>query len=287
MIRSAGWVGLGLWIAVLAGRVSADVTITVDPAVQYQTIRGWGATVGGEDVPQFLREQVLDTAVNDYGLTRLRLEPPGGNTYREKRWEWDNDDGDPDTINWSSLNTGPWAKKITDWVLPFKQRVEANGDPFNCYVSPSFFDGGSTGTAPAWLLNSPGEYAEYATSLLLYLKNQHGITADYYCILNEAGNNNAWTVWVVSRMIKTLGPKLQALGLPTKIQFPECMNADGTWSYIQAVQNDPDIWPYIGMLSYHLYGSNTNRPSIYRLRPDQGAADRHDRVHERDHPAPL
>ena len=33
-----------------------------------------------KSIPQYLREQIIDTAVNDYGLTRVRLEPPGGNS---------------------------------------------------------------------------------------------------------------------------------------------------------------------------------------------------------------
>ena len=270
MFRCAGTAALCALAAMLAASAWADVTITVDPNTQYQTIQGWGAIANGEDIPQYLREQIVDTAVNDYGLTRLRLEPPGGNSLVSPRWEWLNDNADPDVINWSAFNTSVWDQKITAWVLPFKQRVDANGDPFNLYVSPSFFDGGSTGTAPAWLLNSPGEYAEFATSLLLYLKNTYGITADYYCILNEAGNNNTWSASVVGKMIKTLGPKLQALGLATKIQFPECVNADSTWSYIQTLQNDADVWPYVGLISYHLYGSNTHRPDVYSFAQSKG-----------------
>jgi len=37
------------------------------------------------------------------------------------------------------------------------------------YVSPSFFDGGSTGL-PGLAPEQPGEYAEYAISLLRYLR---------------------------------------------------------------------------------------------------------------------
>jgi len=140
--------------------------------------------------------------------------------------------------------------------VPFKQRVEANGDPFDMYVSPSFFDGGSSGSAPAWLLHSPGEYAEYATAFLLHLKNTHNVTANYYCICNEAGNNNAFTAAVVGRMIKALGPRLEALGLATRIEFPECVSASASWNYIQALRDDPEVWRYVGVVTYHLYGSN-------------------------------
>ncbi|KPJ63129.1 MAG: hypothetical protein AMS15_01625 [Planctomycetes bacterium DG_23] len=252
---------------------AADVeqqTITIEPEVRYQTILGWGATTTSIEIPEMLRSQILDELVNDLGLTRLRLEPPGGNSSDHRRWEWHNDNGDPENINWSAFNTEVLDKKVSFWVKPFKERVEANGDPFNLYISPSFFDGGSTGSAPAWLFESPGEYAEFAISLILYLKNKHNITANYYSILNEAGNNNSFTPEVVSRMIKALGPRLEELGLPTRIEFPECMNANESWRYIQAVQGDAELWKYVGLISYHLYGSNSARPQIYEFAKAKG-----------------
>lgn len=245
-------------------------TVTIEPEVEYQTILGWGATAPGIQIPDMLREEILDEAVNDLGLTRLRLEPPGGNRSRERRWEWTNDNGDPDEINWSAFNTEALDKKVLLWVKPFKERVEANGDPFNLYISPSFFDGGSTGSAPAWLLQSPGEYAEFAISLILHLKNKHNITANYFSILNEAGNNNPFTPEVLSKMIKTLGPKLEELKLPTKIEFPECVNANEAWRYIQAVQGDDELWKYVGVITYHLYGSKSHRPKIYQFAKARG-----------------
>jgi O-glycosyl hydrolase len=241
----------------------AAVTVTLDTSVQYQTILGWGASSWSPPwVTPALLEEVINEAVNDLGLNRLRLEGPSGNRSNDRRWEWLNDNGDPEDINWAAFNTARLDQRVLELVIPFKNRVEANGEPFDCYVSPSFFDGGSSGEVPPWLLYNIGEYAEYATTFLLHLKNAHGIEADYYCILNEAGNNNPFTAAVVGGMIKTLGPKLEALGLRTRIQFPECVNANTSWNYIQALQNDPEVWRFIGAITYHLYGNNSARPNI-------------------------
>jgi len=242
----------------------AAVTVSIDPDLEYQTILGWGATTPWTKVPQALRDQILAEAVNELGLTRLRLEGPSGNRSDDRRWEWLNDNGDPDDINWAGFNTAKLDERLSNWVVPFKRRVEANGDPFDAYVSPSFFDGGSSGRVPAWLLHSPGEYAEYATAFLLHLRNSHDITANYYCICNEAGNNNSFSAPVVARMIKALGPKLEALGLPTRIEFPECVNARASWNYIQSVQNDEELWRYVGVITYHLYGTNDPYRSYIR-----------------------
>ncbi len=244
----------GLWPAT----AGAAVDVTLDPAVRYQTIRGWGAASGSPAwASALLRETLVREAVNELGLTRLRLELPSGNRSDTTAWEQVNDDWDPLHINWPAFNTAAVDKRVIEMVLPFKQAVEANGEPFNLYVSPSLFDNGSSGAAPGWLQNNPGEYAEFALASLLYLKNTHGIEADYYCILNEAGNNNSFNASVVAEMIKTLGPRLQAAGLATRIQFPESVNAQTAWnSYLQKVQGDDDVWRCIGCLSYHLYGTN-------------------------------
>ncbi len=253
----------GAALVCLEPLVHAAVTVTVDASVEYQTILGWGASSWGPPwVTPALLDEVIKEAVNDLGLTRLRLEGSSGNRSDNRRWEWLNDNDDPEDINWAAFNTAKLDKIVSKTVIPFKERVEANGEPFDCYVSPSLFDGGSSGEVPPWLLHNSGEYAEFACAFLLHLKNVHGIEADYYCILNEAGNNNPFTAAVVGRMIKTLGPKLEALGLRTRIQFPECVNANTSWNYIQALQDDPEVWRYVGAITYHLYGGNSARPDI-------------------------
>ena len=234
------------------------VEVTVNPATTYQTIRGWGATAHvPPQVSPALREQIFDEAVNELGLTRLRINIP--------RQEWEsvrNDDGDPYHINWAAFRSPTLDEKITELVLPFKQRVEARGEKFTAYVNPSFFDGGSSGSAPAWLLDNPAEYAEWATAILLHLRDSYNIVPDYYSICNEAGNNNAFTPERLCSIMKELGPRMQALGFTTKFETPECVNANTSWRYLSVLQNDPAIWPYIGVISYHLYGNNAARPQI-------------------------
>ena len=250
---------LAIAAAALQGTVAlADVDVTLNPAVQYQTILGWGASASSPSwASPLLREAIIQEAVNELGLTRLRLELPSGNRSDTIAWERQNDDWDPMNINWPAFSTADTDERITQMVIPFKRAVEANGEPFNIYVSPSFFNGGSSGAAPEWLLNNPGEYAEFALAFLLNLRDVHGIEADFYCILNEAGNNNPFNASVVAEMIKTLGPRLQAAGLSTTIQFPESISAQTAWNnYIQKVQGDDEMWQYVGCLSYHLYGTN-------------------------------
>lgn len=255
-------------LAALAGCVAASLeaaTVTLDPSVTYQTIRGWSCN------PSYLRgsaqqrEQVIAEAVDNLGLTRMRWQQPNGNRSNMRRWELVNDNGDPDNADMSKLNTADADKFVQGYVLPFKRRVEANGDPFELWLSPSFFDGGSTGSVPAFLLHSPGEYAEYATSFIRYLRDKYGIETAHYAICNEAGNNNAFRPAVVAEMTKVLGARMAALGLPTKGQFSDGINARVTWNYIQAAKDDPEVWKYVDVLSYHWYGGN-NQEWMARIR---------------------
>ncbi|HUT33239.1 MAG TPA: hypothetical protein VNE39_07160 [Planctomycetota bacterium] len=256
------WLGLVLCGGCLA---ASAATVTVDTSARHQAIIGWGGTASKAEAPDAVRDQVLDALVNDLGLTGQRLEPPGGNRPECRRWEFDNDDADPRHIRWEAFATEALDRRVAAAVAPFRKLVEARGEPYYLYVSPSFFDGGSSGSAPPWLLNNPDEYAEYAIACLLHLKNKHGIVANAWSVCNEAGNNNAFNPQVMARMIRALGPRLAAEGLPTKIQFSEGVNSGVTWRYIQAVKDSPDVWKHIGMLSYHLYGDRTKRPLIRDL----------------------
>jgi len=245
---------LGLLVA--AGCQAQDAVVTVDTSVRHQTILGWGKTCPWAPAPQLAREIVIDRAVNDLGITRLRYEPPSGNRPGWRCWEWLNDNDDPRAINWDALDTEALDQRARDWIVPFKDAVEARGEPFSLYVSPSFFDGGSSGTVPPWYLRDPEEYAEFAASVLLRLRDTWGVTADYYSICNEAGNNNPFTPQVVASMIRATVPRLRELGFPTMIQFPESINVAVAMRYIEAVQDQPDLWPDIGLVAYHLYGNN-------------------------------
>ncbi len=245
------------------GTAFAAETITVNPAITYQTIEAWGTAdntfgTGKLDFQKSsLRRHLIEEAVQTLGITRTRIEAQNGNFSDWKHWEELNDNSDSGVLDATRLETNSFDRKMTEWVVPMKQAVEADGGVFGSYFSPSFYNGGSTGTAPTWLINSPGEHAEYLSSYLLRLKDVYGITPNYYTILNEAGFDNTWTAAIVGAMIKTVAPRLQSLGLTSKLQFPESYGADVAWNnYISVLQADEDIWPHVGMLSYHLYSGN-------------------------------
>ncbi|MBL7037057.1 MAG: hypothetical protein ISR77_00435 [Pirellulaceae bacterium] len=263
-------------VALYADIVSGnDVTVNVDSDVHYQTILGWSAMPWYLGISPEVSDQVLDEVIQELGLTWVHWTVPSGNRSNVRCWERANDDGDPHHINWSAFGTESVDRSVTTWVLPFKQRVEARGDRFGLAITQAFHNGGSTGPVPQWLIEDPEEFAEYAVSLLLHLKKKHGVEADYYVICKDAGTpgDNPFSVEVVTRMTKAVGPRLRAAGLRTSILFPECHDANTSWRYIQAAKDDADFWPFVGMLGYHVYGDeahNSDRGNIRRFAAAKG-----------------
>jgi len=245
--------------------VAQDATVTVDSSVRHQTILGWGKTCPWAPAPELAAQIVLQRSVEDLGLTRLRYEPPSGNRPGRRAWEWANDNDDPRSINLDALSLEALDQRARDWIVPFKQAVEARGEPFSIYVSPSFFDSGSSGSVPPWYLADPEEYAEFAESVLVRLRDEHGVVADQYCICNEAGNHNAFTPAVVAAMIRATVPRLRERGFPTMIQFPESINVGVALNYIGRLEGEADLWASIGPISYHLYGSTDRLAELREL----------------------
>jgi len=246
---------------------AGDVTVIIRPDVRFQTIMGWSVMPRYPQVSAEVRDQVLDEAAADLGLTWLHWTVPSGNRGDGRSWEWTNDDGDPCHSNWPAFNTGAVDRSVRTWVLPFKRRVEQRGDRFGLMITQTFHNGGSTGRVPPWLLANPAEFAEYASSLILHLGNEHHIEVACYVICKDAGESldNPFETPVAAEMAKAVGARFKALGLPTSILFPECHDANTCWRFIQEVRDDSDLWPFVGMVGYHLYGGamrNTDRPRI-------------------------
>lgn len=232
-----------------ASAPSGPVTVTLSTEERHQTVRGWGATpdVVLTEIPASLRSLVLELAVDELGLNRLRLEPGSA-------WEAENDDADALHLDGTALDTSRVDVLAREVIAPFRSRVEARGDRFELYVSPSFFDRGGSGRAPTWLYESPGEYAEYAASLLLRLRDEHGLEADHYCVCNEPGNGNVFEPEVLGRLIPAVGRRIEELGLRTRIVFPEAINPKSARRYVRALRDRPDVWRHVGLVTWHLYG---------------------------------
>ena len=100
------------------------------------------------------------------------------------------------------------------------------------------------------------EFAENTAATILYFRERHGIDITFTTIDNEPGNFDPYTPSMQQAMIKVMGPAFQAFGLPTKIALAEGISAQRTWTYVDQMKNDSAIWPHVGLINWHLYGTN-------------------------------
>jgi hypothetical protein len=241
--------------------LNAQVTISVDPAVHYQTIEGWGD--GGSlfsmlnylvdpSIGDPLNRQTLDYLVDELGLTGSRTWEVGPRIDGTGM-----DDGNCDSINWSRFYVSPRDPVIAGYMVYFKNRITEQGFQPSFYSSPGY-PTHATDQRP-WVMNHPGERAQQIWADALWWKNNYGITINYDVIYNEPNISST----ILADDIKALGPRLIARGLSTKTQYAEAVTPQADWNYITGEQNDTTMWPFVGRLSYHNYG-NYNSPDPYR-----------------------
>lgn len=254
-------------IAALAAGIASGcshrvVSVTVDASTTFQTIEGWGNGSGnlGRQLEETYRSlgsptgdsvnfQAIDYLADDLGLTGTRIWELGARLDGAG-----NDSGDCDVIDWTRFQPGMLADVNGRYMMRFKERVIAGGSKPSFYSSTGY-SAGAVESKP-WMVNHPGERAQHVWSSALYWRDHYGIEMNYAVITNEPGSNgNSYTPGMLVDDIRALGPRLAAMGLATRIQFPEAINPRTSWHLVQATRNEPDIWPFIGRLSYHHYGA--------------------------------
>lgn len=244
--------------------------VVVDSSQTFQTIRGWGhggGILGGTEgartmldasVADPVNYEYLDYLANDLGLTGTRTTEVGPRIDGTGT-----DDGDCDVVDWNLFESDTFPAADGNYLIRYQNDILTNG------FQPSFYS--STGyptdasASKPWVMNDPGERAQQIWASAYYLKTNYGINISYAVIYNEP--SMAYTI--LSDDIKALGPRFIAHGLTTLVQYAEAVAPETDWSYITPVENDPDMWPYVGRISYHNYGTADPYRSFLR---DYGSA---------------
>lgn len=249
-------------VALLCAGGALAVDVAIDPAVEYQTIVGFG----GNDP-----RNMVDMLVNDLGMSAHRdwinceTNPTSGagwSRLRELRdagvevfigspwspaatWKW-NDNCSGTDATWNKLSNG---------VGPFNDYRHPNADPEK---------GGK-----------PNNYPAFANALVNYVKNFESNVpgAQVYAISpqNEPAFAQSYTSCVyylntntqvnqIRDIIWEIGKKLESEGLSrVKIFAAEDMlSTFGVRPYVQLAMNDPETAPYVGALAVHGYSNGIN-----------------------------
>ncbi|MCX6285496.1 MAG: T9SS type A sorting domain-containing protein [Bacteroidetes bacterium] len=247
-----------LLLSFTGGYLHAQDTIVIDTTVQHQTIEGWGHGGGvlGHVFGAFsmldtaianpANYQLLDYLVDDLGLTGSRTWEVGPRIDGTGM-----DDGDCDSINWSKFQPESFPTGLANYLNYYQERIIINGYNPSFYSSPGY-PTHATDQKP-WIMFNPGERAQQIWASALYMKDTYNLNINYDVIYNEPSGSVTSTI--LSDDIKALGPRLIAHGLSTKSHYAEAVSPLTDWDFIIPVQNDPELWPFVGRLSYHNYGT--------------------------------
>ena len=232
----------------------ADVVI--DRAQTFQTIEGWGhgggvlggttgaATMLSASLGDPVNHQYLDYLVDDLGLTGTRTWEVGPRIDGTG-----NDHGDCDVVDWNLFESDTLHTQDAGYLVYYQNRIFAEGFQPSFYSSPGYPTHASD--LKPWVMNHPGERAQQIWASALFCKTNYGLNINYGVIYNEPSIAST----ILADDIKALGPRFPAHGLTTRSQYAEAVAPQTDWNYITSELSDPDLWPSVGRISFHNYGT--------------------------------
>ncbi|HSE66136.1 MAG TPA: glycoside hydrolase family 30 beta sandwich domain-containing protein, partial [Gemmatimonadales bacterium] len=251
---------LGLTLALGCGAKST-ARIAIDSTRTYQTINGWEATIAIDDdgLNPTTRDSLIAVAVDQYGITRLRLQAQGNviesvdhSHYPPELAIGSNDNDDPNVMVPDRFWWQIFDRHVKDYVLPVKARVEARGDRFILNVCFVGFRASSR-----FLQEDPAEYVEFMLAVLSRLKAAYStpLEPDLWEMRLEPDNG------AVRMSPDQMGDYLVAAGNAArkagfeKMRFsmPSTKDPNLVPEYVQGVLKHPGAAAYVTELSYHRY----------------------------------
>jgi hypothetical protein len=252
--------------------------VEIDSTKKYQTIDGWEAianameatTVRDTLMPHI--DKLIDIAVNEVGITRLRYSLKSGiedsvdyfskvlsgeityDDFKLHRYSKINDNDDPLLANSDGFQMSGLDHNIKNLILPFKNAVESNGDRF--YYNICFVD--FEDRSEFHHTDNPQEYAELVNYVWSYIDNKYNFQPDGLEVILEPDNADVWQQSILPGIISETGKRLQENGYKPEIIAPSVMSIYNFPKYFEAIKNHPDALKYLDVLSYHRYSGNTD-----------------------------
>lgn len=245
-------------------------TITIDPAVSYQEMDGFGCTLTGgsaqliQSLPRTERAALLrelfSTDGNAIGISYLRISI-GASDLDERIFSYDDLPSGPGQEDPALANFSITPDKKA--LIPVLKQILS--------INPGLKLLGSPWSAPAWMKTTgspkggylkPEYYDVYAQYLVKYVKamRTEGISIDAVTIQNEprSQQNNPSMLMTAEEQglfIKGhLGPAFRRNGLKTKLIIYD-HNCD-TIEYPLSILADTEASRYIDGSAFHLYGGD-------------------------------
>lgn len=266
--------GVGLMIFSKARLIEAQpatASINLTPSVRYQTMGGWEATAQAGELysPSWniYKNSLLDSAVGDLGLNRMRLEIVSGvenptdyfsqwrsgqiteSQYNSRRFEIINDNSSSDSINPSGFKWSSLDSTINALILPMRARLQARGE--SLWVNVNYVDFGPSSFEHK---NNPQEYAEFVLATYQHMQGTYGFVPDSWEVVLEPDTSSAsWSASQVAQAIKAAGDRLIANGYTPNFVAPATVNASNAPLFIDQIAQTAGAMSYVSEFSYHRY----------------------------------
>ncbi|MBD3240692.1 MAG: hypothetical protein GF331_08925 [Chitinivibrionales bacterium] len=265
-----------LWVLLATWSCSA-VTVTVNPAIEHQTMDGFGAH-GAMDVwwsnGPFYNDQFLSWILDDLGMTIFRNEFYPDETreamgYRESHWQKQlpylravkaaADSRGIDVKFMATLWSPPGGMKynqVTKGTDVMWNRVSNGLGPYNNYLEPDKHPekGGKPDMYPA--------FVDYCADAVERYRDDAGIELYAFSPANEprfaqSFNSCVWEPEQYRDMIALLGPEFQRRGLTTKIVGAEDMAAR-CGEYAGRINVHAPAKPHLHIFAVHGYSNGVD-----------------------------
>ena len=255
------------------GGSPADARISLQPAVRFQSMRGWAATTqaGQSDLSFFSRYSnvLAEWAVDSVGITRLRLEIRSGSenprdiyaevkagtipesSWRCLRYETINDNADPMVMNPAGFHWSEIDKKVETVVLPIRQRLQARGEQLFLNVNYVAFVQQCNGTR--YDHQSPAEYAEFALATVQHLRDKYGLVPDSWEMILEPDNDTPWRGPTIGAAAVATAARFKAAGFDIPLVAPSTLSMANAVPYFNGIAAVPGAAGELSDLSYHRY----------------------------------
>jgi hypothetical protein len=247
------------------GEITA--TVTLNPGVTYQTMRGWEATSqAGQANPAFAswKSTLMDLAVNDLGINRIRLEVRSGSehptdnyaafrsgaiseaTWRTLRYSIENDNANPAVTNAGGFHFTELDQSVEAIILPMRQLLAARGERLHVVLNYVSFGSDRDHEAPA-------EYAEFIAVVFQHLQDKYGFVPDGVEVILEPDNATIWRGPSIGAAIAATGARLQSMGHTVDFVAPSTTSMANAVPYFDQIVAVPGATTYLKELSYHRY----------------------------------
>ncbi|CAN5121694.1 hypothetical protein BH09PAT2_BH09PAT2_11210 [soil metagenome] len=256
-------------------------TIVVDPNSRFQTITGWeGTDQSGQAECSFnptthrydaqifnkYKDTLYTKAVNDLGLTRVRLEARSSienptdywqqfldgtiteDQTKTYRYQIINDDNDPNHINPAGFNFTFIDLSTDSVILPMRQKLQARGEKL--YINLTYVDFGSSSFEHT---SNPAEYGEYMLAIFQHMQSKYGFTPDAIEVILEPDNTTNWTGTNIGKAIVAAGDRLKAAGFTPEFIAPATTNMTSSITYFDQILAVPGTKNYLKEFAYHRY----------------------------------